>query len=80
MKNKKQDDFGRFYEDALAYLRMAVRRGEEPAEILGTLLHDIGGIMRHERCFCPRVDGYAKIEAEIEKNSSRSPLKTPSKG
>lgn len=53
-----------FYDDALAYLKWAIKKKKSPEEILLNLMHDIGGMARMERCFVPRVSGWAKALKE----------------
>jgi hypothetical protein len=53
-----------FVADAAAFLRFAVGHNIPESEIVITLAHDIGGLSRRERCFLPRVDGYAAKEKE----------------
>ena len=55
-----KDKYTGFYDDALAYLTDCIKSKREPAEILNTLLHDISGVVRQEKCFLPRVSGWAK--------------------
>jgi hypothetical protein len=65
------DDFSKFYDDAVAFVTMGMMsKPPMKAEmIVNTLMHDIGGIIRRERCFCPRVSGsvadLARLRARI---------------
>ena len=59
------DKFPTFYDDALAYLTESINAKRSPDEILNTLLHDIGGVARQERCFMPRVSGWAKAKQKF---------------
>ena len=47
-----------FLQDALGFCRWAIAKKIEDQQILITLIHDIGGLARHEECFSPRVSGY----------------------
>jgi len=51
------DDFSKFYDDAVAFVTLSMLTKANPSMIVNTLMHDIGGIVRKERCFCPRVSG-----------------------
>jgi hypothetical protein len=51
-----------FLQNAAAYLRYAFENGTEYNAILTTLAHDISGLANDERCFLPRVSGYAEAE------------------
>jgi hypothetical protein len=48
-----------FFQDALAFIR---ENDGNHNLTLATLVHDISGIARDERCFLPRVSGYAARE------------------
>ena len=54
--------YEKFVRDAAAFIRFALRNNLPSTTILGTLIHDIGGLEREEECFLPRVDGYADTE------------------
>lgn len=67
------EQFSKFYDDAIAYVKWAIKAKRMPAEIVNTMIHDIGGLVRRERCFVPRVSGYAKTEKKnAQKQADRS--------
>jgi hypothetical protein len=53
-----------FIEDALAYIRHAIREEHNPTLVLTTLTHDLSGLSNDEPCFSPRVTGYRQREKE----------------
>ena len=55
-----------FIQDAAAFLRFALNNNISSGQIVATLAHDIGGLSRFERCFSPRVSGYAANELNKE--------------
>jgi hypothetical protein len=60
-------DFSAWHDDAVAFITMALENPGlmRPGEIVSTFCHDLGGIIRKERCFCPRMDGSAKALAKL---------------
>jgi hypothetical protein len=58
-------DYEQFIQDAAAFIRLAAGFGFGAHQILETLTHDICGLARKDRCFQPRVDGYAAHEKEV---------------
>jgi Tfp pilus assembly protein PilN len=64
-----------FLQDAAAFIRSAHRDGKwSDSIILTTLIHDITGLANDERCFSPRVTGYAQREQEREPDTHWSQL------
>jgi hypothetical protein len=57
-------DAKQFLIDARAFLRFGYDNGLDEKMMLATLIHDIAGLANRERCFLPRVSGYAQQEAE----------------
>ena len=57
------DDVVKFAVDARAFVLWCEDnikdRDERARLIVDTLMHDVGGLVRQERCFSPRVTGYA---------------------
>lgn len=56
-----------YLKDTLAFVRYihnddTKSLSEKYFAIVGTLGHDINGILNEERCFSPRVSGYSKLE------------------
>jgi len=56
-----------YLKDTLAFIRYIHNNPTMSTErkyfaIVGTLGHDINGILNEERCFSPRVSGYSKLE------------------
>jgi hypothetical protein len=54
-----------FLKDLLAYVRFVHNHPtysskEKYAAIVSTIGHDLNGIINEDRCFSPRVSGYAK--------------------
>lgn len=60
MKSKERQ----LLEDIAAFieLQLAGRNSIDYPMIVTTIAHDIGGVLRDERCFSPRVSGYADIK------------------
>lgn len=50
----------KFIADAAGFIAWAFQNNREDT-IRTTLIHDIMGLDARERCFCPRVSGYADI-------------------
>lgn len=46
--------------DMAAFIVFGLNNGMTFDSVLGSLSHDIGGIVRKERCFLPRSNGFAK--------------------
>jgi hypothetical protein len=57
-------DAAQFLIDARAFLRWGFDNNVSEPNMLATLIHDICGLANRERCFLPRVSGYAQQEAE----------------
>lgn len=57
-------DAAQFLIDARAFLRFGYDNELDEKVMLATLIHDIAGLANRERCFLPRVSGYAQQEAE----------------
>ena len=60
---KRCAELEQFLEDALAYMRWCARNNEPHNGQLLTLAHDMSGLFHQDRCFRPRVSGYATSEA-----------------
>ncbi len=60
------NDADKFIRDAAAFLRHNITWAGTWDEkmILATLVHDIMGLAENERCFLPRVSGYADRESK----------------
>jgi len=59
-----------YLKDTLAFVRFIHNNPNMSPErkysaIVSTLGHDINGILNEERCFSPRVTGYARAEEEL---------------
>ena len=52
----------KFITDAAAFLRQTEWSEKNAKMVLTTLVHDITGLDANDRCFLPRVDGYADRE------------------
>lgn len=63
-----------FLTDARAYLTYCAKHEISHDQQLLTLVHDICGLQREEKCFRPRVSGYSEIQ---EADSSFWTTKTP---
>ena len=57
MKDKR--DFGKFFDDMVAFVDYARKENLSSSMIVSTLSHDIAGWTRNEPCFSPRVSGYS---------------------
>ena len=58
-------DYQTFVSDLLGFIAFCEKQGNEepfslPSYIASNLLHDLGGVVRKESCFLPRVTGYKK--------------------
>jgi len=49
-----------YHDDFLGFILFSRRMGLDAQDIRGTLMHDIGGLIRGDECFLPRVSGYAE--------------------
>tara|TARA_R110000744_G_C19218481_1_gene546840 strand:+ start:209 stop:514 length:306 start_codon:yes stop_codon:yes gene_type:complete len=49
-----------YHDDFLGFVLFARRMGIDTEDIRGTLMHDIGGLIREDDCFLPRVSGYSE--------------------
>jgi hypothetical protein len=56
--------FETFCLDAVGFIDWCIENKKESSYIFENLLHDISGIIREERCFLPRVDGYSKYRKQ----------------
>jgi len=55
-------------EDMKNFISFGINFKKDYLWILGNLAHDIGGIMKEEKCFSPRSKGYKKfMEVKIER-------------
>jgi hypothetical protein len=68
----KDRDLNKLVDDMLAFILFARLNGKHEdgnnASILifSTLSHDIGGVIREDLCFSPRVTGYSKDGKLVE--------------
>lgn len=63
-----KEELQKFIRDLGAYMTAASRMGSNSDVIVGTIGHDLGGILNYEErdFFCPRVEGYAERLADHE--------------
>ena len=59
---KRQDELERFLRDAYAFVVINSTNTKVSTE--QTLAHDLIGLIRRDKCFLPRVTGYARKLAE----------------
>jgi hypothetical protein len=50
-----------YLQDTRAFIIWCMRHNKPAELIMSTVAHDIGGLLRSEPCFSPRVTGYTKI-------------------
>lgn len=70
--SKKNDEAREQIRDMWAYLcTVPLDTREDLLAALVTITHDLGGIVRSERCFVPRTHGYfmRKLAGELERRA-----------
>jgi len=60
-----------FLKDTLAFIRYihnnpTMDQQRKYHSIISTLAHDLNGLINEDRCFSPRVSGYAKLEEVLD--------------
>jgi len=68
-----------FLKDLLAYVRYVhndntLDAGQKYYNLISTIGHDLNGVINEDRCFSPRVSGYAQAELRAEMNNLKSQL------
>ncbi len=70
-----------YLKDTLAFVRFihnnpAMDAGRKYHALISTLAHDLNGLINEERCFAPRVTGYAQAELREQMNNLKQQLVT----
>ena len=54
--------------DMIGFIRFWLDEGGVTGDVaLSTLVHDLGGLYRKDKCFLPRTSGYGKYAEKYEK-------------
>ena len=49
-----------YHDDWIGFIKFAKENKLDDMDIRGTLMHDIGGLIREDDCFLPRISGYSE--------------------
>ena len=49
-----------YHDDWIGFMKFAKENELDDMDIRGTLMHDIGGLIRKDDCFLPRISGYSE--------------------
>jgi hypothetical protein len=73
MPKKEHYEFSEWHKEAVAFVTMALENPGlmRPEEIVSTFCHDLGGVMRGEPCFCPRMHGSVKSLARQRERKAK---------
>jgi hypothetical protein len=59
---EERDNLREFLQDMSAFLEFCRDKQMPALYIIGNLQHDIIGLLNRDRCFLPRVSGYASLQ------------------